>query len=117
MTKPVTHIVMVPSQIVAVLNSPAFTAKALASLEMIHNVGGPLLLEYKHRLNKLLAGKFYELYGLTEGFVTVLDKHDAIRKEGSVGAPSSFFEMRILRADGTECALARWVRSAARAPH
>ncbi len=43
-------------------------------------------------------------YGLTEGFMTVLDKHDAIRKEGSVGAPSSFFEMRILRADGTECA-------------
>ena len=100
----VTHTVMVPSQIVAVLNSPAFTPKALASLEMIHNVGGPLLLEYKHRLNELLPGKFYELYGLTEGFMTVLDKHDAIRKEGSVGAPSSFFEMRILRADGTECA-------------
>ena len=65
--------------------APAFTPKALASLEMIHNVGGPLLLEYKHRLNELLPGKFYELYGLTEGFMTVLDKHDAIRKEGSVG--------------------------------
>ena len=100
----VTHIVMVPSQIVAVLNSPAFTPKALASLEMIHNVGAPLLLEYKHRLNELLPGRFYELYGLTEGFVTVLDKHDAIRKVGSVGVPPSFFEMRILRADGTECA-------------
>ena len=49
----VTHIVMVPSQIIAVLNSPAFTPKALASLEMIHNVGAPLLLEYKHRLNGL----------------------------------------------------------------
>src|SRR5271165_6032275 len=112
----VTHTVMVPSQIVAVLNSPIFTPKALASLEMIHNVGGPLLLEYKHRLNELLPGKFYELYGLTEGFMTVLDKHDAIRKEGSVGAPSSFFEMRILRADGTECAPDEVVKSAARAP-
>ena len=67
----VTHIIMVPSQIIAVLNSPAFTPKALASLEMIHNVGAPLLLEYKHRLNELLPGRFYELYGLTEGFVTV----------------------------------------------
>ena len=107
----VTHTVMVPSQIVAVLNSPAFTAKALASLEKILNVGGPLLLQYKHELNKLLPGKFYELYGLTEGFMTVLDKHDAIRKEGSVGAPSSFFEMRILRADGTECAPGEVVNS------
>lgn len=100
----VTHIIMVPSQIIEVLNSPAFTPEALASLEMIHNVGAPLLLEYKHRLNELLPGRFYELYGLTEGFVTVLDKHDAIRKVGSVGVPSSFFEMRILREDGTECA-------------
>ncbi len=100
----VTHIVMVPSQIISVLNSPAFTAKALASLEMIHNVGAPLPLKYQHQLNELLPGRFYELYGLTEGFVTVLDKHDAIRKVGSVGAPPSFFEMRILRADGTECA-------------
>ena len=64
----------------------------------------PLPLKYKHQLNELLPGQFYELYGLTEGFITVLDKHDAIRKVGSVGAPSSFFEMRILRADGTECA-------------
>jgi acyl-CoA synthetase (AMP-forming)/AMP-acid ligase II len=100
----VTHIVMVPSQIIAVLNSPAFTPAALASLEMIHNVGAPLLLEYKHRLNEVLPGRFYELYGLTEGFVTVLDKHDAIRKVGSVGVPPPFFEMRILRVDGTECA-------------
>ena len=100
----VTHIVMVPAQIIAVLNSPAFTPKALASLEMIHNVGAPLPLKYKRQLNELLPGRFYELYGLTEGFVTVLDKHDAIRKVGSVGAPPSFFEMRILRADGTECA-------------
>jgi len=90
----VTHIVMVPSQIIAVLNSSAFTPKAMASLEMIHNVGAPLLLEYKHRLNELLPGRFYELYGLTEGFVTVLDKHDAIRKVGSVGVPPPFFEMR-----------------------
>jgi acyl-CoA synthetase (AMP-forming)/AMP-acid ligase II len=95
---------MVPSQIIAVLNSPAFTPAALASLEMIHNVGAPLLLEYKHRLNEVLPGRFYELYGLTEGFVTVLDKHDAIRKVGSVGVPPPFFEMRILRVDGTECA-------------
>ena len=100
----VTHVVMVPAQIIAILNSPAFTPEALASLEMIHNVGAPLPLKYKHRLNEALPGRFYELYGLTEGFMTVLDKHDAIRKVGSVGAPPAFMAMRILRPDGTECA-------------
>jgi acyl-CoA synthetase (AMP-forming)/AMP-acid ligase II len=99
----VTHVVMVPAQIVAILNSPAYDPAKLASLEMIHNVGAPLLLEYKHRLNDTLPGRFYELYGLTEGFMTVLDKHDAIRKVGSVGVPAPFMEMRILDADGREC--------------
>ncbi len=100
----VTHVVMVPAQIIAILNSPDFAPEALQSLEMIHNVGAPLPLKYKHRLNEALPGRFYELYGLTEGFMTVLDKHDAVRKVGSVGAPPAFMEMRILRADGAECA-------------
>ena len=59
----VTHIVMVPSQIIALLNRPAFTSEELASLEMIHNVGAPLLLEYKHRLNDVLPGRFYDSTG------------------------------------------------------
>jgi acyl-coenzyme A synthetase/AMP-(fatty) acid ligase len=37
----VTHIVMVPSQIVALLNSPAFSPKRLESLEMLQTVGRP----------------------------------------------------------------------------
>ena len=101
----VTHIVMVPAQIVSILNSPAFSPDKLASLEMIQNVGAPLLLEYKHRLNECLPGRFYELYGLTEGFMTVLDKHDAIRKVGSVGVPPPFMEMRILNDVGQECGI------------
>lgn len=100
----VTHVVMVPAQIIAILNSPAFDPQKLASLEMIHNVGAPLLMEYKHRLNETLPGRFYELYGLTEGFMTVLDKHDAIRKVGSVGIPAPFMELRILDVNGRECA-------------
>lgn len=100
----VTHVVMVPAQIMAILNSPDFSAEKLASLEMLHNVGAPLLMEYKRKLNEWLPGRFYELYGLTEGFMTVLDKHDAIRKVGSVGAPPPFMEIRIIRDDGSDCA-------------
>jgi long-chain acyl-CoA synthetase len=98
----VTHMVMVPSQIIALLNSPAFSPGKLASLEMIQSVGAPLHLEHKNRLNEVLPGRFYELYGLTEGFMTVLDRTDAVRKAGSVGAPIGFYEMRILDEDGRE---------------
>jgi len=100
----VTHMVMVPSQIIALLNHPAFSPKKLASLEMIQSVGAPLHLEHKHRLNEALPGRFYELYGLTEGFMTVLDRRDAARKAGSVGVPIGFYEMRILDEDGQEVA-------------
>jgi acyl-CoA synthetase (AMP-forming)/AMP-acid ligase II len=96
----VTHMVMVPSQIVALLGSPSFSGEALASLEMILSVGAPLHLAYKQRLSEALPGRFYELYGLTEGFVTILDRADAGRKMASVGAPPPFFEMRILDEDG-----------------
>jgi long-chain acyl-CoA synthetase len=99
----VTHIVLVPSQIIAILNHPDFNADTLRSLEMILSVGAPLHLEYKQRLNESLPGKFYELYGLTEGFRTILDCTDSTRKAGSVGAPPPFQEMKILRPDGTEC--------------
>ncbi len=98
----VTHMVMVPSQIIALLNHPAFVPERLASLEMIQSVGAPLHLEYKNRLNEALPGRFYELYGLTEGFMTVLDRSDAVRKAGSVGVPIAFYEMRILDEAGGE---------------
>jgi acyl-CoA synthetase (AMP-forming)/AMP-acid ligase II len=98
----VTHVIMVPAQIMAMLNHPAFDPKRLASLEMLQNVGAPLTLDYKHRLNKELPGRFYEIYGLTEGFITILDKHDSIRKAGSVGVPLAFFELRILDENGRE---------------
>ena len=98
----VTHMVMVPSQIIALLNSPAFAPERLRSLEMIQSVGAPLHLEHKRWLNEALPGRFYELYGLTEGFMTVLDRDDAVRKAGSVGTPIAFYEMRILDEDGRE---------------
>jgi len=98
----VTHMIMVPSQITALLNHPDFAPERLSSLEMLQNVGAPLLLEHKHRLNRALPGRFYELYGLTEGFVTILDRDDAIRKAGSVGVPPAFFEMRILDEAGND---------------
>jgi acyl-CoA synthetase (AMP-forming)/AMP-acid ligase II len=98
----VTHLKMVPSQIVAMLNSPKFSAEPLQSLEMIGSVGAPLHMEHKEALNRQLPGRFYELYGLTEGFMTILDKEDYEAKPGSVGVPPPFFEMRIVNEKGKD---------------
>jgi acyl-CoA synthetase (AMP-forming)/AMP-acid ligase II len=53
-------------------------------------------------LERRLPGRFYELYGLTEGFATVLDRDDASRKAGSVGVPPPLYEMRIVDERGNE---------------
>ena len=69
---------------------------------MICSVGAPLHLEHKQELARRLPHRFYELYGLTEGFVTILDRDDFARKPGSVGVPPPLYEMRIVDLDGTD---------------
>ena len=92
----VTHIMLVPSQIIALLGHDDFDEAHLPTLEMICSVGAPLHLEHKQELARRLPNRFYELYGLTEGFVTVLDRDDFATKPGSVGVPPPLYEMRIV---------------------
>ena len=99
----VTHVMLVPAQIIAILNSPRFAPAKLASLEMFGSVGAPLHLACKQQINELLPGRFYELYGVTEGFMTILDKNDAVAKAGSVGCPAAFTEACILDEDDRPC--------------
>ena len=98
----VTHTILVPSQIISCLQRQDFNKKYLPSLEYILSVGAPLLLEHKQELNKRIPGVFYELYGLTEGFMTILDKNDAMKKTGSVGTVPQFMELKIVNDEGKE---------------
>ena len=100
----ITHIMLVPSQIIALLGAAGFDARRLESLEMILSLGAPLLAEHKEKLNRLLPNRFYELYGLTEGFITILDRAEAVRKAGSVGIATLFQRMRIVADDRRDCA-------------
>jgi long-chain acyl-CoA synthetase len=100
----ITHTMLVPAQIAALLDSPGFDPARLASLECLLSLGAPLLEEQRDQLNELLPGRLYELYGLTEGMVTILDREDVLRKRGSVGRPPLFFDIRVLGDDGRETA-------------
>jgi len=98
----VTHVMMVPSQIIAMMHAPNFSAEALQSLEMLMTLGAPLHQEHKDELARLLPQRLYELYGLTEGFLTILDKADFPTKSKSVGDPPALFEMRIMDENGRD---------------
>ncbi len=91
---------MVPSQIVALLNMPQFDAAKLETLQMIGSVGAPLLRDHKETLNRHLPNRFYELYGLTEGFMTILDPCHPASKLDSVGAPPPLMDIRIVDDSG-----------------
>ena len=98
----VTHVMMVPSQIVAVINAPNFSAEKLQSLEMLCSVGAPWHREHKERLLPVLPHSLYELYGLTEGVITVLDSRDFAAHIDSVGTPIPFTDMKVVGDDGRE---------------
>jgi acyl-CoA synthetase (AMP-forming)/AMP-acid ligase II len=98
----VTHTMLVPSQLCAILDLPGLDPTQLASLEMLVSLGAPLHREQKDRLERVLPGRLHELYGLTEGMITILDREDVPRKPGSVGVPPPFFEIRIIDENGTE---------------
>ncbi len=106
---------MVPAQIIQLINHPDATLENLVSLECVLSLGAPLHLEHKKRFDELLPGRFYELYGLTEGFMTVLDKNDFHAKPESVGCCPPFLEMRICDDNGTIFRPARSARSSAAA--
>jgi long-chain acyl-CoA synthetase len=98
----VSHCMLVPAQTIAVLRAPAFDPARLASLSMLLSLGAPMLRQHKDELAACLPGRFHELYGLTEGFVTILDRDDAARKPDSVGVPPPLFEMRIVDDQGRD---------------
>ncbi len=98
----VTHIMMVPSQIIALLQSPNFSQQTMQSMEMLLTIGAPLQQQYKQAVNEVIPGRFYELYGLTEGFVTILDCNDFNQQPGSVGCPPPGYDIRIVGDDGQD---------------
>ncbi|MEO7963899.1 MAG: class I adenylate-forming enzyme family protein, partial [Gemmatimonadaceae bacterium] len=100
----VTHVMLVPSQIVAIFGAPSFSARKLASIQMFCSVGAPWHRELKEKALEAIPNSCYELHGLTEGFITVLDRSDFAAHMESVGFPIPFGEMRIIDGEGNAVA-------------
>ena len=83
----VTHTGMVPLQYQKLFEFERFSDYDLSSLQSSMCCGSALPLPLKEALAQDWPGAFIELYGLTEGLVTILSPEDMPAKLQSVGLP------------------------------
>jgi len=95
----VTHTVMVPLQYQKLLECEDFEAYDLSSLDAYMCCGSPLPVAVKRDIVARMPGDFIELYGLTEGLVTILGPEDMSEKIETVGRPCPGQRLAILGND------------------
>ena len=100
----ITHTMVVPSQIGAILDDPGVDTTDFGTLRAMMSAGSPLRLEMKTDLIARLGHKFYELYGFTEGCSTLLRPEDQLTKPDTVG--TAVMGQEILVIDGNDNPLA-----------
>lgn len=82
-----THAGMVPIQFQRMLGASDFDSYKLESIRALMCCGSPLHQDLKVDIVKRIPGEFIELYGLTEGIVTIQDPDEALDNPASVGRP------------------------------
>jgi len=98
----ITHFAMVPVQYQLLLASNNFNHYNLSSIKAMMCCGSPLSVAVKKEIIKKLPGDFIELYGLTEGLVTILSPEEMPSKIESVGRPYPGQDIRIIGYDDKE---------------
>ena len=98
----VTHTLMVPAQYQAILDHPEVAARDLDSLQTLATVGSAMRESVKRALLARFPCGYYEVYGLTEGFATLVRPEDLPAKISSVGRPMMGNDIRIIDDRGGE---------------
>jgi long-chain acyl-CoA synthetase len=113
----VTHGVLVPTMVSAVVNDPSLPQRDLASLEQVAYAGAPMPQELLRRAMEQLPCDWVQLYGMTEAapIVTHLSREahrrgaaggePHARRLRSAGQPVVGVEAEVRRGDGTVAAV------------
>lgn len=96
----VTHTVMVPLQFQKLLEYEHYNDYDMSSLDAYMCCGSPLAVALKREIVERMPGDFIELYGLTEGLVTILSPEDMLEKVESVGRACPGQHLAIIDDDG-----------------
>ncbi len=97
----ITHTAMVPLQYQKLVEYEHLGQYDLSSLDAYMCCGSPLAPALKRAIMERLPGQFIELYGLTEGLVTILPPEDMDAGIESVGRPAPGQRLAILGSDDT----------------
>jgi acyl-CoA synthetase (AMP-forming)/AMP-acid ligase II len=100
----ITHGAMVPVQLERMLNYEDRARFTTESLETVMSCGSALAPDVKRGFAREFGCQLIELYGLTEGLITILQPEDFERKLLSVGKPVLGADIRILGDDDREVA-------------
>jgi len=100
----VTNSAMVPLQFQRILEHPDFATTDVSSIKSLMCCGSPLTADLKAAIMERLNPRLIELYGLTEGLITVLEPEDAEGRLSSVGKPLIGTDMLILDDQDRPCA-------------
>jgi long-chain acyl-CoA synthetase len=92
----VTHVILVPAQLISMLAAPELAATSLRSLECVFSVGAALREDVRAATIARISRQLYELYGLTEGAATVIHPDELATKAGTVGRPMLGCDIAIL---------------------
>ena len=98
----ITHTVMVPLQFQKVLEYKHYGDYDLSSLDAYMCCGSPLAVGIKQEIVLRMPGHFIELYGLTEGLVTILGPEDMLEKVDSVGRACPGQYLAVIDEEGNE---------------
>jgi long-chain acyl-CoA synthetase len=100
-----TATVMVPAQYQAILDGEGVKTRDLSSLKTLATVGSHMREGIKRRMLETFPCGYYEVYGLTEGFATIVRPEDLPAKIVSVGRAMLGNDIRIIDDDGNEVPL------------
>jgi acyl-CoA synthetase (AMP-forming)/AMP-acid ligase II len=98
----VTHAFVVPTQIGDLLAYDGFAERVRGSLRMLLSAGSRLRAEIKRRLLAELGPCVYELYGCTEGAITLLHPWELSDRAETVGRAITAGSIRIVGGDDQE---------------
>jgi long-chain acyl-CoA synthetase len=98
----ITHTFMVPTQFVKMLAHPDFGRYDLSSMKRYITAGSPMRLDLKQEVMERLGPRLSELYGLSEGGVTMIRPDEIAQRPTSCGTALPGFECRVIGPDDKE---------------
>jgi acyl-CoA synthetase (AMP-forming)/AMP-acid ligase II len=97
----ITHTAMVPVQYQRLMELEAINDTNFASIECAITVGAPMHVDLKKQVHQALSSNLFEIYGLTEGIITIMRGYEMPEHWTAAGKPLLGSDIAILSEEDT----------------